>query len=88
MSIKVRERRDLKNYSNNNNKLYNTELSNKIIMSKYELSVDHLLLHGPTAWNLWSSVLSFWVQWVMTKKVVELIACWPWLGGRRDNGEI
>ena len=57
-------------------------------MSKYELSVDHLLLHSPTTRDLWPSVLSFWVQWVMTKEVVELLACWPWLGSGRDNGEI
>jgi hypothetical protein len=40
-------------------------------------SVDHLLLHCPMAWELWSMVLGlFGVQWVMPCRVLDLWAGW------------
>ena len=40
-------------------------------------SVDHLLLHCPIAWELWSLVLClFGIQWVMPHNVLELFEAW------------
>ncbi|KAK9995838.1 hypothetical protein SO802_020524 [Lithocarpus litseifolius] len=40
-------------------------------------SVDHLLLHCPIAWELWSLVFClFGVQWVMPYSVLELFEAW------------
>ena len=39
--------------------------------------VDHLLLHYSHAYNPWSFVFSlFGISWVISKQVVELLACW------------
>lgn len=38
--------------------------------------VDHLLLHGPNAIDLWDLAFAlFGVEWVMPRKV-DLLACW------------
>ena len=40
-------------------------------------SVDHLLLHCPLAWELWSLVFRlFGLHWVMPLKVIELFESW------------
>jgi hypothetical protein len=40
-------------------------------------SVDHLLLHCPLAWELWSMVLGlFGVHWEMPCRVLDLWAGW------------
>ena len=40
-------------------------------------SVDHLLLHCPIAWELWSLVFClFGIQWVMPHAVLELFEAW------------
>ena len=39
--------------------------------------VGHLLLHYSYAYNPWSFVFSlFGISWVISKQVVELLACW------------
>ena len=39
--------------------------------------VDHLLLHCPIAFEMWSMVLClFGLQWVMPLKVIELFESW------------
>ena len=41
-----------------------------------EVSVDHLLIHCPIAFDLWSMVFTlFGIHWVILKIVVELLAC-------------
>ena len=38
--------------------------------------MDHLLLHCAYVYNLWSLVLSmFGIQWVLPRRVVDLLAC-------------
>ena len=40
-------------------------------------SVDHLLLHCPIVYELWSMVFTlFGIHWAMPKTVVEILACW------------
>ena len=40
-------------------------------------SVDHLLLHCPIAYKLWSMVFGlFGINWVMLERVIELFASW------------
>ena len=40
-------------------------------------SVDHLLLHCPTAFEMWSMIFClFGVCWVMPQRVVDLLDCW------------
>jgi len=47
-------------------------------------SVDHLLIHYPLAFDLWSMVFTlFGIHWVMSKAVVEL-----WLVGKESLGGI
>ena len=42
-----------------------------------EESVDHLLLHCPIVWELWSLVFYlFGIQWVMPHTVLELFEAW------------
>ena len=46
-------------------------------------SVDHLLIHCPIAFDLWSMVFTlFGIRCVMPKIVVELLACWQEKFGR------
>lgn len=40
-------------------------------------TVDHLLIHCPVAWELWTLVFSwFGLQWVTLKNVMELLIAW------------
>ena len=40
-------------------------------------SVDHLLLHCPIAYEMWSMVFClFGICWVMPQRVVDLLYCW------------
>jgi hypothetical protein len=40
-------------------------------------STDHLLLHCEVARDLWSGIFTLSkVQWVMPKRVIELLHCW------------
>ena len=48
--------------------------------------VNHLLLHCPIAYELWSMVFSlFGIHWVMPYKVIELLASWQGKFGRHWN---
>ena len=48
--------------------------------------VDHLFLHCAMAQDLWDMVFSlFGIQWVMPKRVVELLACWQGRLGQHRN---
>ena len=52
-------------------------------------SVDHLLLHCPIVYKLWSMVFTlFGIHWAMPKIVVELLACWQGNFGHYRNGVI
>ena len=52
-------------------------------------SVDHLLIHCPIAFDLWSMVFTlFGIHWVMLKTVVDLLACWQGKLGRHRNSAI
>ena len=52
-------------------------------------SVDHLLIHDPLAFDLWSIVFTlFGIHWVMSKTVVELLDCWQGKFGRHRNATI
>ena len=52
-------------------------------------SVDHLLIHCPLAFDLWSLVFTlFCIHWIMPKTVVELLACWQGKFGRHRNAAI
>jgi hypothetical protein len=45
-------------------------------------SIDHLLLHCEVARELWTLIfLLFEVEWIMPKRVIELLACWRGLLG-------
>jgi hypothetical protein len=49
-------------------------------------SVDHLLLHCPMAWELWSMVLGlFGVHWVMPSHVLDVWAGWQGSYGSHCN---
>ena len=51
-----------------------------------EESVDHLLLHYPIAFELWSLVFClFGIHWVMPHKVIELFEYWQGKFGRHRN---
>ena len=51
--------------------------------------VDHLLIHCPFAFDLWSMVFTlFGIHWVMPKTVVELVACRQGKFGRHRNSAI
>ena len=48
--------------------------------------VDHLLLHCPVAFELWSLVFClFGLHWVMPHKVIELFESWQGKFGRHRN---
>ena len=52
-------------------------------------SVDHLLLHCPIVYELWSMVFAlFGIHWAMPKTAVELLACWQGNFGHHRNGVI
>ena len=49
-------------------------------------TVDHLLLHCPFAWEVWSVVFDlFGVFWVMPRSIVELLDCWQGNFGKHRN---
>jgi hypothetical protein len=49
-------------------------------------SVDHLLLHCPFAWEVWSMVFDlFGVYWVMLSSILELLECWQGYFGKHRN---
>jgi hypothetical protein len=49
-------------------------------------SVDHLFLHCSMARDLWDMVFSlFGIQWVMPRRVVDLLACWQGRLGQHRN---
>jgi hypothetical protein len=48
-------------------------------------SIDHLLLHYEVARELWASIFRlFGVEWVMPRRVIELLACWRGQLGSRN----
>ena len=49
-------------------------------------SVDHVLLHCPTTYELWSMVFClFGIYWVMPYKVSEVLSSWQGKFGRHRN---
>ena len=49
-------------------------------------SVDHLLLHCPIDYELWTMVFClFGLQWVMPKRVIDLFTAWQRFFGRHRN---
>jgi hypothetical protein len=52
-------------------------------------SIDHFLLHCEVSRDLWSSLFSlFGVDWVMPRKVGELLMSWGGQVGRCDILEV
>jgi hypothetical protein len=52
-------------------------------------SVNHLLLHCPVAWELWSVVLTlFGITWVMPRGVGDLLSCWHGPRNKSEAGKI
>ena len=52
-------------------------------------STDHLLLHCPVAWELWSMVwILFGTLWVMPRSVVDLLTCWMGSLGNSEAGKV
>ena len=52
-------------------------------------TIDHLFLHCRVARELWDNVLSlFGMDWVMPRRVVDLLACWQGKLGKNQNIEI
>jgi hypothetical protein len=50
---------------------------------------NHLLLHCPIAWELWTMVLSiFSTTWVMPWGVEDLHSCWTGTCGKSEAGKI
>ena len=70
-----------------NIKLVHYQIINTCYQSKsWGESVNHLLLHCPIAYELWSMVFVFFgIHWVMPYKVSELLASWPGKFGRHRN---
>ena len=55
----------------------------------YGESVDHLLLHYPFAKELWDLVFAmFGVHWVMSRRVIDLLACWQGSLGQHPSSVI
>ena len=49
-------------------------------------TVDHLFLHCPFAWEIWSMVFDlFGVCWVMPCSILELLECWQGNFGKHRN---
>lgn len=58
------------------------------VQARWE-SCDHLLLHCQMARELWSFPLClFEVQWVMPKRVVDMLACWKGQHARNGIGVV
>uniref|UniRef100_A0A2N9GTW6 Reverse transcriptase domain-containing protein n=1 Tax=Fagus sylvatica TaxID=28930 RepID=A0A2N9GTW6_FAGSY len=52
-------------------------------------STNHLLLHCPVAWELWSMVcILFGTLWVMPRSVVDLLSCWKGSLGNSEAGKV
>ena len=52
-------------------------------------SIDHLFIHCSIDFDLWSMVFTlFGIHWVMSKTVVDLLACWQGKLGRHRNSAI
>ena len=52
-------------------------------------SVDHLLLHCPIAWELWSLVFCLCgIHWVMPHTVIELFESWQGNFGQHRNVDV
>ena len=52
-------------------------------------SLDHLLLHCPIAWELWSLVFCLCgIHWVMPHIVIELFESWQGNFGRHRNVDV
>jgi hypothetical protein len=52
-------------------------------------SIDHLLLHCDVAWVVWSFFYSlFGVEWVMPRRVLDLLSGWGILLGRGQVTQI
>ena len=52
-------------------------------------STNHLLLHCPVAWELWSMVcILFGTPWVMPRSVVDLLTCWKGSLGNSEAGKV
>uniref|UniRef100_A0A2N9G750 DDT domain-containing protein n=1 Tax=Fagus sylvatica TaxID=28930 RepID=A0A2N9G750_FAGSY len=52
-------------------------------------TVNHLLLHCPVAWELWSMVwILFGITWVMPRGVVDLFNCWHGPRSKSEAGKI
>jgi hypothetical protein len=50
--------------------------------------VDHLLLHCDVAYALWTDIFNhFGMSWAMSRRVIDLFACW-WKSGRLRNAAI
>lgn len=46
-------------------------------------SIDHLLIHFAITRKLWNSILNlFGVEWVMPRRVIDLLGCWEKQVGR------
>jgi len=66
-----------------------TSVSRCHMCKRDEETVDHLLLHCPMAIELWGLVFAlFGVKWVMTRKVVDLLACWQGSFGCHQSCDI
>lgn len=49
-------------------------------------SIDHLLLHCPIAYEMWTMVCClFGLQWVMPKMAIDMFSAWQGTLGRHHN---
>jgi hypothetical protein len=52
-------------------------------------SIGHLLLHCKFASALWSGIFSHvGLAWVISKRIVDLFACWRKLGGSLQTATV
>ena len=65
-----------------------TSVSRCHMCKRDEGTVDRLLLHCPVAIELWGLVFALGVKWVMTRKVVDLLACWQGRFGCHQSCDI
>jgi hypothetical protein len=55
------------------------------ICNKSGESIDHLFLHCEVVRDVWSSLFNlFGIDWVMPRRVIELLMSWRDQAGRRD----